>query len=134
KGLKEPLGLDLGSKVTRGLVVCPANGPECEAVELVAEELERGQGLLQLDIDLGYMASPRIAQWAAQGVYIIARPWPQSGALFTKHDFMLDFARMPVTCPGGQCVPMVPGRQAQFPAAVCDACALRAQCTNAPQW
>ena len=38
-------------------------------------------GLLQLDIDLRYMASPRIAQWAEQGVYIIARPWPQVGPL-----------------------------------------------------
>jgi len=72
--------------------VCPANEPEYEAVELVAEELERGQGLLQLDIDLGYMASPRIAQWAAQGVYLIARPWPHGGALFIKDDFTLDFA------------------------------------------
>jgi len=69
-GFKEHLVLDLDSKVTREVVVCPANAPACEAVELVAEELERGQGLLQLDIDLGYMASPRIAQWAAQGVYI----------------------------------------------------------------
>ena len=50
---------------------------------MVAEALERGQGLLQLDIDLGYRASPRIAQWAAQGVYIMARPWPQGGPLFS---------------------------------------------------
>ena len=77
------------------------------------------------------MASPRIAQWAEQGVDIIARPWPQLGPLFTKHDFTLDFARMQVTCPGGQRVPMVPGRHVQFPAAACDACALRAQCTKA---
>jgi hypothetical protein len=36
-----------------------------------------------------------------------------------------------VTCPGGQCVPMVPGRPAQCPAAACDACAVRAQCPKA---
>ena len=130
-GFKEHFAVDLDSKVTREVVVRPANEPEHEAVELLAEELEKAPGLLQLDIDLGYMASPRIAQWAEQGVYIIARPWPQVGPLFTKHDFTLDFAGMQVTCPGGQTVPMVPGKPAQFPAAACDACALRAQCTKA---
>jgi hypothetical protein len=42
-------------------VIRPANEPEHEGVELLAEELEKAPGLLQLDIDLGYMASPRIA-------------------------------------------------------------------------
>jgi hypothetical protein len=130
-GFKEHFAVDLDSKVTREVVVRPANEPEHAVVELLAEELEKAPGLLQLDVDLGYMASPRIAQWAEQGVYIIARPWPPSGPFFTKHDFTLDCARMQVTCPGGQCVPMVPGRHAQFPAAACDTCALRAQCTKA---
>ena len=130
-GFKEHFAVDLDSKVTREVVVRPANEPEHAVVELLAEELEKPPGLLQLDVDLGYMASPRIAQWAEQGVYIIARPWPPSGPFFTKHDFTLDFARMQVPCPGGQCVPMVPGRHAQFPAAACDTCALRAQCTKA---
>ena len=79
-GFKEHFAVDLDSKVTREVVVRPANEPEHEAVELLAEELEKAPGLLQLDIDLGYMASPRIAQWAEQGVYIIARPWPQGGS------------------------------------------------------
>ena len=38
---------------------------------------------------------------------------------------------MQVTCPGGQCVPMIPGQPAQFPAAACDTCAVRAQCPRA---
>lgn len=94
-------------------------------VELVAEDLERGQGLLQLDIDLGYMASPRIAPWAAQGVYIIARPWPQSSVLFTQEDFTLDFVHGTVTCPNDHRVLMVPGQHVQFPPSVCDVCPLR---------
>jgi hypothetical protein len=130
-GFKEHFAGDLESKVTREVSVRPANEPEHAVVELLAEELEKAPGLLQLAVDLGSMASPRMAQGAEQGVYILARPWPQSGPLFTKHDFTLDFARMPVTCPGGQRVPMVPGRHAQFPAAACEACALRAQCTKA---
>jgi hypothetical protein len=131
-GFNEHCAVDWDSKVIREVGVRPANAPEQEAVELLAAAWEKAPGLLQLASDLGYMASPRIAQWAEQGVYMIARPGPQSGPLFTKQDFTLDFARMQGTCPGGQCVPMVPGRQAQFPAAACDTCALRAQCTRAP--
>src|SRR6266446_441349 len=119
-GFKEHCALDLDSKVTREVVVRPANEPEHEAVALLAETLEQKPGLLQLDIDLGYMASPRIAHWAQQGVYIIARPWPQRGTLFTKDDFTLDFAHGRVTCPHGQTVPMVPGKDAPFPASACD--------------
>ncbi len=130
-GFKEHCAVDLDSKVTREVVVRPANEPEHEAVELLAEELEKAPGLLQLDIDLGYMASPWIAQWAEPGVYIIARPWPQVGPRFTKNDFTFDCAGMQVTCPGGQSVPMIPGKHAQFPATACDACTLRAQCTKA---
>ena len=113
-GCKEHVALDLDSNVTREGVVCPANHSEHEAVELLAEALEKGAGLFQLDIDLGYMASPRIAQWAAQGVHIIARPWPQVGPLFTKEAFTLDLTAMHVTCPQRHTVPMVPGRAAQF--------------------
>jgi hypothetical protein len=130
-GFKEHFAVDVDSKVTREVIVRPAHAPEHEVVELLAEEWEKAPGLLPLDVDLGYMASPRIAQWAEQGVYIMARPWPQNGPLFTRHAFTLDFARMQVTCPGGQCVPMIPGRHAQCPAVACDACALHAQCTKA---
>ena len=130
-GFKAHFVLDLDSDVTREVVVRPANEPEHAAVELLVETLEPPPGLLQLDIDLGYMASPHIAQWAEQGVYISARPWPQGGTLFTQDDFTLDFAHGTVTCPGGQTVPMVPGKDVQFPASACDGCLQRAQCTTA---
>ena len=64
-------------------------------------------------------------------MYIIARPWPHGGTLFTKNDFTLDFAHGTVPCPNDQTVPMIRGRDAQFPARVCDTCPLRAQCTTA---
>jgi Transposase DDE domain/Transposase domain (DUF772) len=130
-GFKEHFAVDLDSKVIRAVVIRPANEPEHEAVELLATELDKAPGLLQLDIDLGYMASPRMAQWAEQGVSIIARPWPQGGPLLTKQDFTLDCAGMQVTCPGGQSVPMGLGKPAQFPAAACAGWALRPQCTQA---
>ena len=130
-GFKEHMVVDLDSKVIREVVVRPANEPEHEAVALLAETLEQAPGLRQLDIDLGYMASPRIGQWAKQGVYIIARPWPCGGSLFTKPDFTFDFAHGMVTCPGGQTVPMTPGSAVAFPAGACDTCPQRAQCTTA---
>jgi Transposase DDE domain len=126
-GFKEHLAVDLESKVTREGVVRPAHEPEHEVVAWLAEELEKAPGLLQVAIDLGDMASPRMAQWAEQGVDIMARPWPHSGPLFTKDDCTLDFVGMQVTGPGGQSVPLVLGKPVQFPAAACDTCALRAQ-------
>ena len=130
-GFQEHFAVDLESRVIREVVVRPANEPEQEAVERLAETLEQAPGLLQLDSDLGSMASPRMAQWAEQGVYLIARPWPQGGPLCTKPAFPLDCAEMQVPCPGAQTVPMVLGKPAQLPAAACDACALRGQCTKA---
>jgi hypothetical protein len=130
-GFKEHVVVDLDSTVIREVVVRPANEPEHAAVDLLAETLEQAPGLLQLDIDLGYMASPRIRQWAEQGVYIIARPWPCGGPLFTKQDFTFDFAHGTVACPGGQTVPMTPGRTVAFPASACDTCPQRAQCRTA---
>ena len=83
------MGLDRDRTVTRAVVGCPANEPAQEAVELGAEVWESGQGLLQLDSDLGSMARPRIAQWAEQGGPIMARPGPQVGPLFTQEDVPL---------------------------------------------
>jgi Transposase DDE domain/Transposase domain (DUF772) len=130
-GFKEHMVVDLDSKVIREVVVRPANEPEHAVVERLAETLEQAPGLRQLDIDLGYMTSPRIGQWAEQGVYIIARPWPCGGSLFSKQDFPFDFAHGTVTCPGGQRVPMTPGSTVTFPARACDTCPQRAQCTTA---
>jgi hypothetical protein len=130
-GFKEHLVVDLDSKVIREVVVRPANEPEHAAVAWLAETLEHAPGLRQLDSDLGYMASPWIGHWAEHGVYIIARPWPCGGPLFTKQDFTFDFAHGTVTWPGGQTVPMAPGRTVAFPARACDPCPQRAQCTTA---
>jgi hypothetical protein len=130
-GFQEHCVRDLESHVTHEVVVRPAHEPAHEGVALLADVLEHAPGLLQLAIDLGYMASPRMAHWAEQGVSILARPWPQSGALFKKDDCTLAFAHGMVTCPRGQTVPMVPGKDALFPASACDGCPQRVQCTTA---
>jgi hypothetical protein len=130
-GFQEHFVVELDSQVIREVVGRPANEPEHDAVALLAEALETAPGRLQLDVDLGYLASPRIGQWAEQGVYIMARPWPCGGGLCTKHDFTFDFVPGTVTCPGGPRVPMSPGSTAHFPASACDVCPQRAQCTTA---
>jgi hypothetical protein len=43
--------------------VHPVNEPEPEVVECLVEAWEGSSGLLQLDIDVGDMASPRMAKW-----------------------------------------------------------------------
>src|SRR5262249_57315959 len=49
-GFTEPFAVALESQGTREVVVRPAHEPEHEAVELLAEELEKAPGLLQLAI------------------------------------------------------------------------------------
>src|SRR5262245_16760130 len=55
-GFKEPFAVDWDSKVTREVVVRPANEPEHAVAALLAEEVENAPGLLPLDVDLGDMA------------------------------------------------------------------------------
>ena len=130
-GFQEHWRVDLDSTGTREVGVRPAHEPAPEVVELLAAELETSPGLLQLDIDLGSMASPRMAQWAAPGVHIMARPWPQGGELCTKNAVGLAFVPGIVACPGGVTLPLAPGRTVQFPASAWAACRIRPQCTHA---
>jgi Transposase DDE domain len=123
--------VEVDSTVIHEGVVRPANAPEPEAVELRAAALENAPGLLQRASALGDMASPRLAQGAEPGVYMIARPWPPGGPRCTQAEGTVDCAARQVPCPGGQSVPRVPGPHAQFPATACDACAVRAPGTTA---
>src|SRR5262249_32808440 len=111
-GFQAPCGLAVDRQVTRAVVVCPANEPEHEAVEWLVETWEQPPGLRPLASALGARASPRMPPWAAQGVDIMARPWPQGGPHLTQDDGTCDCGPGQVTCPGGQTVPMVPGQDA----------------------
>lgn len=130
-GCKEHVAVAVDSNVLREVGMRPANAPEHEAVELLAEALAKAPGLLQRDRDLGDRARPWRAPWAEQGVSILARPGPQGGPLFTQHDCPLDLVGRQVTCPGGQSVPRVLGTPAPLPAAAWAGWALRPQCTKA---
>ena len=130
-GLQAHVGRALESHVTPAGVVRPGTEPEHAAGALLVETVEKPPGRLQLDSAVGSMASPRMTQWAEQGVSILARPWPQGAPLFTKDDFTLDCAHGAVTWPGGQTVPLGLGQDVQFPASACDGCPPRAQGTTA---
>ena len=70
------------------------------------------------------------SRWQCLGIALAAVSIAAPPAA-AKDDFTLDFPHGTVTCPNGQTVPMVPGKDAQFPASACDVCPVRAQCTTA---
>jgi len=130
-GFNEPGAVEVESPVTREGGGRPAHEPEPAAVARLAEAWEQAPGLRPRAIALGDLARPRMAPGAAQGVSMIARPWPQGGPLGTKHAVTWDFVGREGTGPGGPSLPMVPGKPAQLPATAGDACAWRAQGTKA---
>jgi len=79
----------LGQHRDARVVSAPANAPEHEAVELLAETLEQAPGLFQLDIDLGYMASHGWRNGPPRRAYHCP-PLPQGGPLH-QNAFTLDF-------------------------------------------
>jgi len=103
--------LDLDSKVTREVVVCPAE-PAGAWAWTVAEELEKGPA-----VPAGYrtwgpwrptdcpMGGPGRAHHARPG-HKRAAVDPNTTSRWTPHST--------VTCPNGQTLPMVPGKDAQF--------------------
>ena len=122
----------LDSKLVVDAVVQPANVPEHVALETLWPSLETQGPVQSLAIDRAYLSSPLIGSLKAHGIAILAKPWPlRNGDRFTKEAFQLHLDRHEVTCPAGVTVSLkTSGRQAQFPAATCGPCPLRAACTT----
>ena len=80
-GFKEHFAVDLDSTVTREVVVRPRMSRSMRVAELLAEERE-SPWPVAARYRHSDMASPRIAQWAEQGVYIIARSLATSWSAF----------------------------------------------------
>jgi len=98
---------------------------------LIAVELQHRQ-VTALHIDRGYLGDDLIPTGEAAGAAIVCRPWPvpHRAGQFSKRDFHLDLTAGQATCPAGQVIPIAPGQTASFPAAACEAYALRSQCTS----
>jgi hypothetical protein len=121
--------LDLGLVPAVG--VTAANLPEAHGATQIRDDLAAQQlTLAELFIDRAYLSSV-LVQDRPDGLAVFCKAWRvHNGTRFAKTDFTLDWDQQQLVCPAGQQMPFVPGGKVQFPAQVCAACPLRAQCTS----
>jgi hypothetical protein len=135
KGYKTHLGADLDTNLIVACAVTPANKPEADALPAIVEDLGRYRernAIGSLHIDRGYLASQAVRTLAGDGVPIVSKPWRQQPtALFAKRDFKLHLRRLTITCPAGETEKIKLDSVVHFPAETCDACPMRARCTDA---
>ena len=135
KGFKSHLAADVDTNLIVACGVTPANKPEADALPAIVADLahyaERNE-IGELHIDRGYLASDSVQELHANKIRIVSKPWrPRPGELFAKREFKLDLGRRTITCPAGHVEKIQLGSVTHFPAEICDACPLRAQCTDA---
>jgi nucleotide-binding universal stress UspA family protein len=133
-GYKRHLATDLDHDLILACAVTPANRPEAEAAEPLKADIERREvgPIDELYIDCGYLSSPVVPAVRKAGGAVICRPWGvANGEVFSKPDFKLNLQDRTITCPGGYTESFRLGTVVEFPAAACDRCPLRAQCTTA---
>jgi hypothetical protein len=132
-GYKRHLARDIDEQLILAAETLPANTPDTAGVDplLVAVELQH-RAVTSLPIDRGYLGDPLINTYDEAGVVIICKPWPvrNPAGHFSKLDFQIDLVTLQATCPAGQVVPITLGKTARFPAATCQGCPQRAQCTS----
>jgi len=122
----------LGATLVIDAVAQPANQAEHDALETLWPALEPHGPVQSLAIDRAYLSSPLLSSLTAQGVAIIAKPWPlRNRGRFTKEQFQLKLTKREVTCPAEVTVRLTgASHRGQFPADTCARCALQAQCTT----
>jgi hypothetical protein len=122
----------LGANLVVDAVAQPANQPEHETLETLWPSLAEHGQVRSLAIDRAYLSSPLIGALKAQGIEILAKPWPlRNAGRFTKEQFQITLERHEVTCPAGVTVRLTStGRRAHFPAATCRRCVLQVDCTT----
>lgn len=114
----------------RGGLVTAANVPEADAAKPLLAIVEgQGDPLGELHVDRAYVESEPVRERPA--LRLVAKPHPvQNRGLLTKDDFAFDFDAMTIRCPNDVVVRMRLGQVAQFPAANCADCPMRARCTT----
>jgi hypothetical protein len=133
-GYKRHVATDLDDDLILACAVTPANRPEDEAAEALKADIERQElgPIAELDIDRGYLSSPVVPAILKAGGTVLCRPWAlPKGEVFSKQDFQFNLREKTLTCPGGRTEAFRLGTVVEFPAAQCDRCPLRAQCTTA---
>ena len=130
-GYKEHIARDLDLPVILACAITPANWPEAEGAEPLADDItKQGLGVAELHIDRAYVASPLVDRVQAAGGRILAKPWalPARPGFFSKADFKINVQAQTVTCPAGEEQPYEPATVVKFDARTCAACPLRAHC------
>jgi len=133
-GYKRHLATELGEDLILACALTPANHPEAEAAKPLQADIARQEvgPIGELYIDRGYLSSPVVPAVLKAGGRVICRPWGvANGEVFSKQDFTLNLREKTLTCPGGHTELFRLGTVVEFPAAECDHCPLRAQCTTA---
>jgi len=109
----------------------PANVREHEPAPRLLDAAAKHGAIKAVDIDRGYLPSPRIAELHRDGTLIYSRPWvPTNKGLFTKDDFLIDLRRREITCPNGKTAIAVDSGKATFSVEDCTKCKLKPSCTT----
>jgi hypothetical protein len=130
-GYKRHVLTDLDTELVCAVGVTAANVAEAEVATQITADLDAQQVTLgELDIDRAYLSSSLIRD-RDPDLQVFCKAFPvRNGPRFAKPAFALDFDQGLLTCPNSVTMPFVPGGKVQFPAQVCQACPLRAQCTS----
>jgi Transposase DDE domain len=130
-GYKRHVLTDLDTELVPSVGVTPANVAKAKVADQITADLAAQQRTLaELDIDRAYLSSSLVTD-RDPDLQIFCKAFPvRNGPRFAKTAFTLDFDQHLLTCPNNLTVPFVAGGKVQFPAEVCAACPLRAQCTT----
>lgn len=93
----------------------------------------QGRTVTETHIDRAYVDAEPMTEGRKQGhLRVVAKAHPiQNRGLFTKENFVVDLGTMKATCPGEVTVSIKLNQVAEFSAASCDTCTLRAECALA---
>jgi hypothetical protein len=130
-GYKRHVLCDLDTELVCAVGVTAANVAEAEvATQITADLQAQDLTLGELDIDRAYLSSSLVRD-RDPTLQVFCKAFPvRNGSRFAKTAFTLDFDQHLLTCPNSVTVPFTPGGRVQFPAASCQRCPLRAQCTT----
>jgi hypothetical protein len=130
-GYKRHVLRDLDSRLIVAVGVTPANAPEASVTDAIAADVAAQQCTLrELPLDRAYLARTLVQQ-RSETLTMFCKAWPvHPGPYFSKNAFHLDWEQHTLQCPGGACMPFVPGEVVKFPAATCARCAWRERCTT----
>jgi Transposase DDE domain/Transposase domain (DUF772) len=130
-GYKRHVLCDLDTELVPAVGVTAANLPEAGVADQVQADLNaQDLTLSELHVDRAYLTSSLVRD-RDPDLQVFCKAFSvRNGPRFAKPAFAIDFDQGLLTCPNNVTVPFAPGGRVQFPAAACQACPLREQCTT----